>query len=513
MAECVVCIEESRFDVVASAFAEQNSIKQPSNWRVFFRKPSNRCGKCPTVKGVDAFPKSMRVIELICRDDDICEICGHFKKAPNINEPLLSETIDVRRNRRTLLALVMLPQLLFLGLLLSDYLSSGFAETPHNYFGHLGQSFRQGRIDTPLLSGQLDVSTYNEKTYLYWGPAGGLMFAAGNLVYEPRISDRFVATILMSLNFYIWFLISCEMCSNQQVSIWELAVMLAFACFGGLFITMFKYPGVWQMGHIIAYTGMSLAVYGIISETIRLNVAVAGFCLAMSSRISLVILAPGLALLACYMLHKPHRNYKNTLLEMLCPTGFVVATLLLLAAYNYVRFDSILEFGEKHKSDIPYFRQLTLKYGTVSLHHVPRNAFIYFVDPIKLSRYHPYIVYSSRGNAIWSYHPAIYIIPLAWIIFDAFKNETSSGKKFAGRNVVVQSFVLLWCLYLFFLCCLVWTGENTFGGRYLCDVEPLLLAGTLYSYVKVRDSRVFRSMSVAAMAVSIAIKVLYLIHS
>jgi hypothetical protein len=426
--------------------------------------------------------------------------------------------------------------LLILCLHICGFFSAGFRETRYNYFGHLGRSFFQGRLDTPQLGGKLDVSTYQNKTYLYWGPAGGVVFAIGNLVYDGVISDRVVAAVLLAMNFYLWFWIVSEFCPPGRVANREFLVLLTFAWLGGLFVTQFKTPWVWQMGHIIAYTGMSLAVYGLVARKLRVNLAVAGFCLALASRQSMILLAPGLAVLAFVLLQRERGDFKKAAHAMLAPVSIVVGTLVMLAMYNYLRFDSFVEFGQAYKSDIAFYAEQTKLYGTVSLHHLPRNAWIYFVEPIGFSSTYPYLTFDSRGNAIWSYHPAIYL-PLAFTLSGGFSREPAriqqqrsetrqefrsnektnllSSSATANQTERLRTVMMWlagsWCLYLAFLCCLVWTGSHTFGGRYLCDVEPFLLATTLYAYVQVRDSGLLRSVSLAVLVVSIGIKLLYIL--
>jgi hypothetical protein len=93
--------------------------------------------------------------------------------------------------------------LLVLCLHICGFFSTEFRETKYNYFARLGEAFAQGRLDTPTLSEQLDVSIFEGKTYLYWGPAGGWIFAFGNLFCDGNVSDRVVATLLMALNFWL----------------------------------------------------------------------------------------------------------------------------------------------------------------------------------------------------------------------------------------------------------------------------------------------------------------------
>lgn len=243
-------------------------------------------------------------------------------------------------------ALTLILLLLSLCLLICGFFEHRFKETKYNYFGHLGQSFAEGRLDTPMLSGMLDVSTYETKTYLYWGPAGGWLFSLGSFLTDTRISDRVVAAILLAFNFWLWHLIVSEVSSAAQIPKRESALLLAFACVGGLFVTQFESPAVWQMGHILAYTGMSVVVYGICGRTLSLNTAVAGFCFAFLSRSSLLMLAPGLALLAILLLQRVNDNIRRTLFQMLVPTAIVLGAMTLMAAYNFLRFDSILEFGQ-----------------------------------------------------------------------------------------------------------------------------------------------------------------------
>jgi len=120
------------------------------------------------------------------------------------------------------------------------------------------------------------------------------------------------------------------------------------------------------------------------------------------------------------------------------------------------------------------------------------------------------VVFDGRGNAIWSYHPAV-LIAVGYFLGRRIKRRAAGRETQRDTPEMIATFLIgLWAMYLAFLCCLVWTGYFTFGGRYLCDVEPLLLAATLFAYVKLPDHRGLRTAAVITMLVSIEIKIVYI---
>lgn len=85
-------------------------------------------------------------------------------------------------------------------------------------------------------------------------------------------------------------------------------------------------------------------------------------------------------------------NLKRTLLSIIIPYIMVAIPLM---AYNYVRFDSIFEFGAKYQLTIVDVTDLSDRYRDI-----PKGVYQYLIQPPKIEKEFPYIVidYSTDGN-------------------------------------------------------------------------------------------------------------------
>jgi hypothetical protein len=234
-----------------------------------------------------------------------------------------------------------------------------------------------------------DVLLFDRKYYLYWGPTPALLTAAICLplgVLTPDFGDEYVtfAFVLGTTILTAVLMLRIKMRWFSQLPPWTLAApILSFGLSAPVLYALAR-PHVYEAmiagGQFFLLAGFCLILRGIDDEekasTMRLLAA--GICWAISigARVSLL---PGVAAAEAVVIWRMRRS--GARLAWLSLTVPLIAAVILLGWYNFIRFGSITEFGlrwqlagrDQHEAPFSAF---------FSLLHVPANALRYvFVGP------------------------------------------------------------------------------------------------------------------------------------
>ena len=217
------------------------------------------------------------------------------------------------------------------------------------------------------------------------------------------------------------------------------------------------------------------------------------FALCGISLVMIVLSRPNIALLAAafaaplflMILLDKGLSWRQRLLESAFP--FLIPVVIGAAAimyYNYIRFDSLFEFGTSYQlteSDIRW-NDLTL-----SLHHFASMLYHYFIEPFVYTEFFPFLRFTSEkcvdfGNYLYQECSAgLFQMPLNLGIFLlAPVLLTRSREKKDSRKKIVLTCLLLGILTLGYVNFLM-------GGihiRYVCDLS---LALSLSAFLLILD--------------------------
>lgn len=222
------------------------------------------------------------------------------------------------------------------------------------------------------------------------------------------------------------------------------------------------------------------------------------FALCGLSLVMLVLSRPNMALLAAafaaplflHILWDRGLTWRQKLLESVCP--FLIPVLIGAAAimyYNFIRFDSIFEFGTTYQLTESDIRWNSL---SLSLHHFGSMLYHYFAESFVYTEFFPFLRFTTEkcidfGNYLYQeYSAGLFQMPLNLGIFllapllakgrrsDALQKKKDSLKK------KTFSFLLLGILVLGYINFLL-------GGihiRYVCDLS---LALSLMAFMLILD--------------------------
>jgi len=240
-----------------------------------------------------------------------------------------------------------------------------------------------------------DLSLYKGKLYAYFGPAPAI------LLYIPfralRVGD--VSPTLATLIF-------CAVGFLFSLALFRLLVRW---CYGSVPVWMhcvaiftlgLGVPGAWMIyigrdyeavtgcAYMLLFAGAYFLARGILVDSRRLFLALG------SGALGLAVAARPTMLFACFFVLVAailvlragfdHRRRNALLTAVIAP---MAAIGLLIALYNYARFDSIFEFGQSYQ--LAGFNPRTYEFGRLS--YLPKGIYYYLFSPGRLTHDYPYL--------------------------------------------------------------------------------------------------------------------------
>ncbi len=261
---------------------------------------------------------------------------------------------------------------------------------PYDY----GLRKRSGIEDFPW-----DVSLYNNKFYLYWGPVPSLILVFFNIEELNHIGDEhLVLAFMFGLFFYcVLFSYSIWLRFNQALPSWLFSVSVLAI---GL-----SAPSTWMLNSSRIYEGAIIGcqlffiggcywVYSSLNDKSpsppKLILAGLHWALALGTRITIlpvILFATGMTLLYVFKQIKPF-SFKSYFPALLCLCAPLAVAAIGLGWYNWARFNSVFEFGLKYQlASVNY----TTFNNLFSTEYINGNLYNYLIHPLKFQKQFPYI--------------------------------------------------------------------------------------------------------------------------
>ena len=234
-----------------------------------------------------------------------------------------------------------------------------------------------------------DDSLYGGKLYIEWGPAPVLVLLVPLhflLGYEPSNSAVMVPFAIFGLGFALAALRVCLRMVGDAPRWMCVLAGVTLACASvvpNLLRASLVYHQAIVAGYCFVMAGLWLAVSAISdgrASPTRLALMSLCFGLAAGSRPTLGLAS--LILIPVFVSLKSTRRHRGLLIALATPVG---VCFLLLAAYNYARYGSVLENGVSYQVGAPLHQYLG------ELGYVPIGLWAYLVTPPRLSALFPFI--------------------------------------------------------------------------------------------------------------------------
>jgi hypothetical protein len=245
-----------------------------------------------------------------------------------------------------------------------------------------------------------DLSLYDGKFYLYWGPTPVLLlYMPFRLLTLGDIPPTLAVFLFAFVGFC--FSIACLRALAQRfvpdAPRWMLAAAAVALAFSNAIPFTMRRVAIYEVaitaGFCLAFIALYLLITGL-RDGVRLSrLAGASLCfgLAIGARPSLIVWALGLAIIATVLYRRtPDRQTRRQIVGALLGPIVIIGILLML--YNFVRFDSLIELGQKYQLTI--FDPATRDGNQLA--NVPPGLWYYLLSPPTLTLGFPFINLPSQ---------------------------------------------------------------------------------------------------------------------
>ena len=351
----------------------------------------------------------------------------------------------------------------------SNYITGNiFATTIRNYYSYQIDAFFHGRVYVTT-GARYDLSVFQGKKYLYWGPAPVLFILPFYLFSHLQASDIFYTLIGGTANVALFYLLvqAFKEYFGIPLSLFsEAFLVFSFGLASPNFVLSLT-GQIWFTSQIFATT--YLLLFYLFYFTFLNNdkhtyfiLSVVFFYLACLSRYSLLF--NGLLFLYIFFHYK--LLGKSVPSQIVWSFGFLTCAFVGLGVlYNYLKFHSILETGQRYQVGSVRYDAILKSNRVLSLSYVPHNIYYYFLNPIRFSLTSRPVVIDVEGNSVFLVYPALLLLP--GLLIKKLEDRKKRLFLLMAGGVIGLSVVFL---VLYFA-----TGWIQFGNRYFFDIVPLLL--------------------------------------
>ncbi len=334
-----------------------------------------------------------------------------------------------------------------------------------NYHMYLAEAFLNGSLSlvrSPPTS--YDLSLYNGKLYLYWGPMPAICLMPLVYIFGADWSDAWLTIALATLNCAACFFLLNSTKSLHGLT--PLKILLLTAAYGfGSPLTPLAFDGtVWFVGQLFANLFLLLAV-GLtlhpISERSWYLLPATLFAMGCLTRSSMA----GSVLWFLWFLYSRQRSAQRSALlsvRALMPALGVLAIFFLgLLWYNFARFGDPFDLGISYHKAGQSIQADIDSYGLFSLHYLLKNFYYHY-----LAYPYPAANDSLMGGSLFLMTP---------LYLGAFFAKNIEDRQITNQLYLLGSFWIAIALLALPSLLVCGTGWSQIGPRYTLDYAPFLL--------------------------------------
>lgn len=344
--------------------------------------------------------------------------------------------------RAALVALICLCFLMCIQLMAGGKL---FASSAYNSYMLQALRWREGHIALKSDVPHLELAIYQGKYYVSFPPVPTIPLYFLTFIFGEHVPDIFLTQVYASLACAALFLALAKVMEDKKAA--PFSFLLIFA---SSFLPILQNGGVWYQAQSLAMLTIMVSFAFFAYE--RMTPALFFYALSVGCRPFHALYGPLLMILYLARYNFSKRSFQKLLPGVVF--GLMVAGAY--AAYNFIRFGSVFEFGHN------YLPEFSFQGGKqFSLTHVKNNFATFVLKP-------PFYV---EGNAILGQRFGSSFIlsngPLLLLLFWALR--TGLRRRLSWRQGLL--------LITFFLHCLLFLMHRTGGGyqwgaRYFADCLP-----------------------------------------
>jgi hypothetical protein len=351
------------------------------------------------------------------------------------------------------------------------------AERPYSYSYLISNDYENGT------DWSWDISYYKGKFYTYYGPIPVvLLYLPYKLITGNYLSHQtgvFVFTVIAVVFLaLLWRFLVKKYMPDARFAFYILSFLTLFFVshlFAGL-----RYPAVWTIGQVAGFAFLVAGTFMLLKSIDKKNTnylilffACLCFALAVGCRPNMILAS----ILIPAVLWK-RRSWK---LAMFILIPYIMVAIP-LCAYNYVRFDSIFQFGHKYTIGIGNSTVANLLNPLAKIHRMFITFMFYLFRLYRYSLHFPFVelvppggLSTSAFGFIWVYNSCGGLInfPILFCLIYIFKNIFSKDKP---DGFYLSSLFLIVATVTIIL----YSKMGIFHGRYLLDCMVFFVLSSLF---------------------------------
>jgi hypothetical protein len=296
-------------------------------------------------------------------------------------------------------------QALLIYALFAGMQGSLWSVSQNGYYNYLADAFLHGqlhlRIVPPITH---DLSVYQGRYYLYWPPFPAILMMPFVALFGVSFSDTLLNLATGALNVAMVAILLRQASIHRVIKLSRMRRGLLVMCFalGTVHLTLAPFGRVWNTGQLIGFLCVALCYITVLRFRGMLAFALAGLALAAALLTRNHLVFAGLWP-ACYLLYQ-HRSLgwrrlvANTIIGILP----IVAAVLLLGVYNWLRFHNVLDNGLDYHHMAPLFVSVAALVWIFGLHWAGYEMMYLRARAIDRSR--SFTARSAATRCRWSRH-------------------------------------------------------------------------------------------------------------
>jgi hypothetical protein len=342
-----------------------------------------------------------------------------------------------------------------------------------NYFSYQTDAFFHGRLDIVNPNWEHDLSKYNNKLYMYWGPTPILLIFPFILFWGINFSDVLYTAIIGAFAPLIFYLTLNQLNKLEftNLSLTKKILLTLFMGFGTVYFSVAIRGGVWFTSQTINILFILLSIYFMLrnlntDRTWNLLLSGIFFGLAFWGRNTFILYFPLLVTLLVIKKNKHHFSIKSLRNDLLAFIFICILFTQFFGYYNYLRFNSFFETGVKYQEAADRYSQEEQTTGFFNVAYIPHNFYYNFINFPQLIQKFPFFDFDGEGNSFILMSPLFFTSLLILL-----RHYWRSKSLVYFNSILVLSFIGLTVFQLLFF----GTGWFQFSARYMLDAIPFLL--------------------------------------
>ena len=341
-------------------------------------------------------------------------------------------------------------------------LISGVDPSSYPYNSYLLQAQAWLRGETALDQNYefLELAVYNGRYYVSFPPVPAIPMVLYSLIWGEDVPGGLFQKIYIAIACLV---ILSEIQRSKRIRPHEAAAWAVLLCLASAMLPISLVGGVWYEAQILAFLFSVCAIAALRRN--HLIPACLCYALSVGCRPFSVVLGPVLLMMYIHNARRSAMTFREGALRLLpgLIAGLCVAGAY--AAYNYIRFGDVFEFGHNY---LPEFTRA--EHGQLSFEYVGKNwKTLFFGSPISINGEN--ITINQFGFSMFLSCP-IFIINAVWLVQDIWRRH------FSGTKLVI---VMMCAVNLLLLMMHRTLGGHQFGARYALELVPMCLVWYLVS--------------------------------